>query len=118
MNSIFNISDDDINLFITSYNKNLLNGTVEPQIPMYVELLKTIKDCLNKAKYPERLTFGIAWQHSDTDEWDTLDEYKKDPRFKILDIDYSQSEGVCWARNKINIGNFIEWNLFSVRQRN
>ena len=43
MNSIFNISDDDINLFITSYNKNLLNGTVEPQIPMYVELLKTIK---------------------------------------------------------------------------
>ena len=65
------------------------------------ELLKTIKDCLNKAKYPERLTFGIAWQHSDTDEWDTLDEYKKDPRFKILDIDYSQSEGVCWARNKI-----------------
>jgi len=43
MNSIFNISDDDINLFITSYNKNLLNGTVDSQIPMYVELLKTIK---------------------------------------------------------------------------
>lgn len=43
MNSIFNISDEDINLFIISYSKNLLNGTVEPQIPMYVELLKTIK---------------------------------------------------------------------------
>lgn len=65
------------------------------------ELLKTIKDCLNKAKYPETLRFGIAWQHSDADEWDTLDEYKNDPRFKILDIDYTQSEGVCWARNKI-----------------
>jgi hypothetical protein len=43
MNSIFNISDDDINLFTISYNKNLLNGTVDPQIPVYVELLKTIK---------------------------------------------------------------------------
>ena len=43
MNSIFNISDDYINLFIISYNKNLLNGTVDPQIPVYVELLKTIK---------------------------------------------------------------------------
>jgi hypothetical protein len=43
MNSIFNISDEDIHLFITSYNKNLLNGTVISQIPLYVELLKTIK---------------------------------------------------------------------------
>ena len=43
MDSIFNISDCDINLFIISFNNNLLNGTVDPQIPVYVELLKTIK---------------------------------------------------------------------------
>jgi hypothetical protein len=31
------------------------------------ELIPTIKDCLLKAKYPERLRFGIVWQHSKED---------------------------------------------------
>jgi len=65
------------------------------------ELLKTLKDCLDKAKYPENLRFGIAWQHSIDDEWDNLNEYKEDPRFIIADINYKDAEGVCWARNLI-----------------
>lgn len=65
------------------------------------ELLKTLKDCLDKAKYPETLRFGIAWQHSQDDKWDTLNEYKDDPRFKIIDINYKDAQGVCWARNQI-----------------
>ena len=65
------------------------------------ELLKTLKDCLDKAKYPETLRFGIAWQHSPEDTWDTLDEYKDDSRFKIIDINYKDAQGVCWARNQI-----------------
>jgi hypothetical protein len=52
------------------------------------ELLNTLKDCIEKAKYPNNLVFSICWQHSSDDEWDTLDEYKKDKRFKIIDIDY------------------------------
>lgn len=63
------------------------------------ELLPTIKDCIANAKYPEALVFSINWQHSTDDEWDTLDEYKDDPRFKIIDMDYSESKGACWARN-------------------
>ena len=55
------------------------------------ELIPTIKDCIAKAKYPKRLTFGICWQHSIDDEWDTLDEYKDDPRFRIIDIDYKDA---------------------------
>ena len=65
------------------------------------ELLKTLKDCLDKAKHPENLRFGICWQHSPDDEWDNLDEYKDDPRFTIHPIHYKQSQGVCWARNAI-----------------
>ena len=38
------------------------------------ELLPTIEDCLNQAKYPDRLRFGICWQHSKEDKWDTLDK--------------------------------------------
>jgi len=65
------------------------------------ELLPTIKDCIANAKYPENLIFAIAWQHSLEDEWDTLKEFKDDPRFRITDINYEDSEGVCWARNLI-----------------
>lgn len=65
------------------------------------ELLPTIKDCIDKAKYPENLRFGIAWQHSEEDTWDKLDEFESDDRFIIIDIDYKESDGVCWARNAI-----------------
>jgi len=63
------------------------------------ELLPTLRDCIEKAKYPENLVFSITWQHSSLDEWDNLDEFKDDPRFKIIDINYVDSKGACWARN-------------------
>jgi hypothetical protein len=65
------------------------------------QLLPTLRDCISKSKYPENLVFSIAWQHSVDDEWDTLDEYVTDSRFKIIDIDYRDSKGACWARNKL-----------------
>jgi len=63
------------------------------------QLKPTLKNCIENAKYPKNLVFSIAWQHSKDDEWDNLDEYKNDPRFKIIDIDYTSSKGACWARN-------------------
>lgn len=65
------------------------------------ELVPTIKDCLEKAKYPERLTFAICWQHSLEDEWDNLDEFKDNPNFTIIDIPWNESKGLCWARHLI-----------------
>ncbi len=62
------------------------------------ELLLTIKDCITKSKNPENLVFSIAWQHSNDDEWDNLDEYRNDVRFKIIDINYKKAKGPCWAR--------------------
>jgi len=62
------------------------------------ELLPTIRDCLKKAKDPNRLTFGLCWQR---DENETLDEFADDPRFKILDYHWSKSKGLCWARSEI-----------------
>lgn len=64
------------------------------------ELIPTLRDCLDKAKYPERLRFGICWQHNTEDEWDTLDEFKDDSRFRIDEVDSKDSKGVCWARNR------------------
>lgn len=65
------------------------------------QLLPTIRDCLKNAKHPENLIFSIAWQHCKTDTWDNLDEFKNDKRFKILDIDYNEAKGACWARNQL-----------------
>ena len=65
------------------------------------ELLPTIKDCIEKAKFPKNLVFSIAWQHSPDDKWDDLSEYKDDKRFRIIDIPYLKSEGVCWARHQL-----------------
>lgn len=65
------------------------------------ELIPTLRDMISQAKNPENLVIGIAWQHSDEDEWDKLDEFKNDPRFKIIDINYKESKGVCWARHAV-----------------
>lgn len=65
------------------------------------ELLPTIRDCIAQSDNPENLSFCIAWQHSEEDIWDTLDEFKDDSRFDIIDIHYKDSFGVCWARNLI-----------------
>lgn len=65
------------------------------------ELLATIKDCLEQAAFPERLHFGIIWQHAEEDTWDNLDEYKNHPQFQIVDVNYKLSQGVCWARHEM-----------------
>jgi hypothetical protein len=77
-------------------------NTIFIQIASYrdPELLATIEDCLYQAKHPENLRFCIAWQHCLKDK-QALKKYKKDSRFKILDIPYQQTKGVCWARNQI-----------------
>ena len=83
--------------------KKVSDETIFVQIASYrdPELLPTLESCISNAKYPENLQFCIAWQHSKEDEWDTLDQYKNDPRFNILDINYKDAKGVCWARNKL-----------------
>ena len=80
-----------------------INSSIFIQIAAYrdKELLPTLKDLLSKASKPSLLHICICWQHSVDDEWDTLDEYKDDKRFTILDINYKDSKGACWARNLI-----------------
>lgn len=63
------------------------------------QLVLTIKDMIEKAKNPKNLRFGIARQFHPDDKFDDLSEYSKDKRFRVLDIPYNESRGVCWARN-------------------
>lgn len=79
------------------------NNKIFIQIAAYrdPELLPTLRNMLDNAKHPDNLKICIAWQHSTEDEWDTLEEYKNDPRFIILDIPHMESKGTCWARYQI-----------------
>lgn len=68
------------------------------------ELLPTLRDCISKAYSPENLIFSICWQHCDTDEWDDLNEFKDDDRFKIIDISIKIAKGsagleICFNNN-------------------
>jgi hypothetical protein len=65
------------------------------------ELRPTLQNLLDTASGKFNYSICIAWQHSSKDLWDTLEDYKHDSRFKILDIDYRESKGACWARNLI-----------------
>ena len=62
------------------------------------QLVPTVEDCLAKATQPDRLRFGICWQHG-TEEAEL--PFQSDPRFRILDIDWRDSRGACWARAAI-----------------
>lgn len=83
--------------------KEKKTDTIYIQIAAYrdPQLLPTLKDMIEKASKPENLRIGICWQHSKDDAWDNLDEYKNDSRFRIIDVNYLESKGVCWARNSI-----------------
>lgn len=83
--------------------KTNTNNTIFIQIASYrdPQLKPTLQDMIEKADHPENLRIGIAWQHSLEDAWDNLDEYKNDQKFRIIDIDYLESKGVCWARNAV-----------------
>lgn len=65
------------------------------------QLEPTIKNCLENAKNPENLIFGICRQYHPEDKFDELLHYRDDERFKIIDVLYTETKGACWARNKI-----------------
>ncbi len=62
------------------------------------QLIPTVMDCIRKARNPERLRFGICWQRGEEEEGLPFGE---DPRFRILEVDWRQSKGACWARAEI-----------------
>lgn len=59
------------------------------------ELVPTLRDAIAKANRPDRLRFGICWQHGPDED---LAEFAKDPRISVLDVDWRASRGACWAR--------------------
>jgi len=66
------------------------------------ELIPTIKNALENADKPKNLVFGICRQYHPDDQFDNLDEFRKDKRFKIYDMLYTEAKGLPYARAIIN----------------
>ena len=64
------------------------------------ELIPTIQDCIKNSDYPDRLYFGICWQHSKEDVWDDLSMYQSNSHFRIMDVHWKDSKGLGWARQQ------------------
>ena len=62
------------------------------------QLEPTFRDCVSKARHPQRLRFGICWQHGDDEK--PL-PFAHHPHVRVLDVDWRQSRGACWARSEI-----------------
>ncbi len=62
------------------------------------DLVPTITDCLAKSRHPERLRFGVCWQHGPEED---LPVELEGPQFEIVDVDYRESRGASWARARI-----------------
>jgi hypothetical protein len=64
------------------------------------QLNPTLEDMITNAKYPENLRIGICNQYNSEDEFN-LDKFRDDDRFRIDDVLDKESQGVCWARNRV-----------------
>lgn len=68
------------------------------------ELPNTLESLIINADNPENLVICIVWQNSKEDSFTKeIEKYYSEDRceIKIIDIDYTKSNGACWARHEI-----------------
>jgi glycosyltransferase involved in cell wall biosynthesis len=65
------------------------------------QLVPTIKSMLENAKHPENVIIGVARQFHPDDKFDDLSEYENNDNFRVINIPYEESLGVCWARHQV-----------------
>lgn len=63
------------------------------------QLVRTVKSCLDNAKYPENIRIGICWQYDENEDTSIFDNDSRIKSHKIYWKDVSGS--VCWARHLI-----------------
>lgn len=89
----------------------MIQATIFVSIAAYrdPQLAATVSDCLEKARHPERLRFGICWQHG---EDELLPGWFGGEQFTVIDIPFKESRGLCWARAVImDVGDGEDWYL-------
>ena len=80
-----------------------MKETIFVQIASYrdSQLIPTVTDAIEQANDASRLHFCVAWQHGEDETKNIFSGISQKPKLSILDIFYSESNGACWARNRI-----------------
>ncbi len=75
-----------------------MNGSIFVQVAAYrdPELLPTLRDCVEKARHPERLAFGVCYQaRGQTKEHEALLRF---PNCRVAHMEPESAKGTCAAR--------------------
>jgi hypothetical protein len=69
-----------------------------------LDVRNTILDCIKKAKYPERLFFGVCWQYDESKNIfpGYLNDLVEIYNITVEETPISEAEGPGWARQKAN----------------
>jgi hypothetical protein len=62
------------------------------------ELVPTVRDCIAEAADPDDLRIVVCWQHAPDED---VPELRDSSRVELLDVDFRDSGGACWARAEI-----------------
>jgi hypothetical protein len=63
------------------------------------ELIPTVASALANALHPDRLFFGIGWQHAPGEILPA--DWQNKAQFRSIDVPYEQTRGCCWMRAKL-----------------
>lgn len=61
----------------------------------------TVKDLFDKACFPDRVFVGICWQFIPEEDADCFLIEARPDQVRTIEVDARESEGVCWARGRI-----------------
>jgi hypothetical protein len=63
------------------------------------ELVPTVVNALAEATHPDRLVFGLGWQHTPDETLPAA--WFNNPQFRIIDVPHDQTRGCCWMRSEL-----------------
>ena len=91
---------DNDHLFLDRQNPDCKAVSIFVSVAAYrdPELAPTLRDCVQRARYPDDLRFGVCWQHS---EDEAAPDAFADRRVWVIDVPWHASRGACWARAEI-----------------
>lgn len=61
----------------------------------------TVRDLFAKALHPERVFIGICWQFVPVEDDDCFVVKSRPEQVRAIEIHASKSQGVCWARHRV-----------------
>jgi hypothetical protein len=83
-----------------------MDSTIFISIASFIDtdLRNTILSCINQAKYPENLSFGVVLQYNNEEDTNErcIDDLIKQYNIRIKKYWFEESQGGCWARNKVS----------------